>query len=151
VDEDKIPKVYAHDSLQAETSLQRKIRYRDKPSSLKKAYQERLKERAQGELEDIPLSELDRVKRQLRVAFAILRRYEILVAEGELNSDQERLLNQQQDLIRKLETTYSALKSKADMGKKSDLDVAKDLLKSGLSREQVLALYEGVAEVTGNL
>jgi hypothetical protein len=122
----------------------------------KKTIREQLHEREitrkAKQLDPISLDEIERVNRQLRVAYAVLSKYENKLAmDLELDPEQERLLNAQQEIIRKLETTLSALKSKADLTKKSDLDIAKELLAGGMALDLVRELYSHSPEVLEKL
>lgn len=91
-----------------------------------------------------PLSEQAQLERQLHLANLAMNKYEAKLEKGqELELDEERMFLAHQDSIRKLETTLSALRSKADLTKKSDADLAKEMVLSGMDKEQVLALYEG--------
>jgi len=90
-----------------------------------------------------PLSEVAQLERQLYLANLALDKYEQRLEHGvELTPEEERLFLAHQDSLRKLETTLAALKAKADLSKKSDVDLAREMLAAGMEKEQVLALYE---------
>lgn len=93
-------------------------------------------------------NEITRVEQQLQLAYAALGKYSRRLASGDdLCLEEERMMLAHQDSIRKLETTLAALKSKADLTKKTDVDLAVELVRGGMDREQVMALYEGNREV----
>ena len=90
------------------------------------------------------LSEQAQLERQLYLANLAMNKYEAKLEDGrEVEPEEERLFLQHQDSLRKLEMALSALRSKADLTKKSDADLAKEMVLSGMDKEQVMALYEG--------
>ena len=107
-----------------------------------KARKARMAEPQRAPLEHKPLGEQQMLERQLYLANLALNKYQTKLEAGiELNPEEERLFLAHQDGIRKLETTHTALRSKANLGKKKDHELAQDMVRSGIPKDQVLALY----------
>lgn len=102
--------------------------------------------KAQGKLpEDYkPPTEIEQLTRQLYLASLALNKYQEKLEDGEaLTPEEERLFLAHQDSVRKLETTLSALRAKRDMKKKTDPELALEMVRAGVSKEQVLSMYPG--------
>lgn len=89
-----------------------------------------------------PLTEVAQLERQVYLANLALNRFEVMLEDGdELNSEEGREFLQHQDSLRKLMTTLSALKAKANLTKKTDKELAVEMLEAGIDKETVLGLY----------
>lgn len=67
----------------------------------------------------------------------------------DLNLDEERMFLSMQDSLRKLRVSLSALRDKETYDNLSEAEIAVDLVKTGMSKEEVLSLYgrfPGVAD-----
>ena len=67
----------------------------------------------------------------------------------DLNLDEERMFLAMQDSLRKLRVSLSALRDKETYDNLSEAEIAVDLVKTGMSKEEVLSLYgrfPGVAD-----
>jgi hypothetical protein len=63
----------------------------------------------------------------------------------------QRLFLAHQDSIRKLEMARAALVARADLSKKSDLEIARSMVAKGLDRAHVLTMFAGNTEVEEGL
>jgi hypothetical protein len=98
------------------------------------------------------VSELARIDRQLHLADLALNQYQLDLEKGlNLAPEVQRLFLAHQDSIRKLEMARSALVARADLGKKTDLEIARSMLKRGMDKQQVLMIFDGNKEVEDNL
>lgn len=89
-----------------------------------------------------PLTEVAQVERQIYLANLALNKYEVMLEDGEeLDVTMEARFLQHQDSLRKLATTLASLKAKADLGKDSEVELAKKMVDSGIPKEEVLELY----------
>lgn len=88
------------------------------------------------------LTEIAQVERQVYLANLALNKFEVKLEAGEaLNDAEDRAFLLHQDSLRKLTTTLSALRSKADLSKAKDHELAKGMLEAGITGEHVLVLY----------
>jgi uncharacterized protein YjiS (DUF1127 family) len=98
------------------------------------------------------VSELARIDRQLHLADLALNQYQDQLERGlTMEPEVQRLFLAHQDSIRKLEMARAALVAKADLTKKTDLEIAKSMVAKGMDRESVLALFTGNGDVQEGL
>lgn len=113
----------------------------DRPVSPKAAPKDRKK-----------LSEFARIERQLHLADLALNYYQNKLEKGiSLDPEEQRLFLAHQDSLRKLEMSRAALEAKADIGKRTDLEIAQGMMAKGLTRDQVLTIFTGNKELEEKL
>lgn len=117
----------------------------DQINDLAAELRQRRQRRQGGQSQDYkPLSEETQLERQLYLANLALDKYEKMLERGdEMEPEQERLFLAHQDSVRKLEATLSAMKARADLSKKTDKQIAIELVESGISYQQVREMYDG--------
>jgi hypothetical protein len=99
-----------------------------------------------------PLSELARIERQLYLADLGLNYFQDKLERGiSLDPEEQRLFLAHQDSMRKLEMSRAALAAKADLGKQSDIELARGMLDRGMDREHVLLYFPGSKDVEEGL
>lgn len=136
------------------TRLAEKIREGNEARGGRKVVAEALKERSErreklrkgdwraGEGDYKGLSSVAQLERQLYLANLALNKYEDRLRSGEeLDLQEEGMFLKHQDSVRKLETTLSALRAKADLSTKNDPELAMEMLNAGLKKPQVLSMY----------
>lgn len=98
------------------------------------------------------VSELARIDRQLHLADLALNQYQQSLEKGlTMEPEVQRLFLAHQDSIRKLEMARAALVARADLSKKTDLQIAKSMVAKGMDREHVLTMFAGNTEVEEGL
>jgi hypothetical protein len=98
------------------------------------------------------ISELARIDRQLHLADLALNSYQETLEKGlSMEPEVQRLFLAHQDSIRKLEMARAALVARADLSKKSDLEIARSMVAKGLDRQHVLTMFAGNEEVENGL
>ena len=89
-----------------------------------------------------PLTEVAQLERQVYLANQALNKYEVKLEDGEeLDPQEETKFLQHQDSLRKLTTTLQSLRAKADISKKTDKELAQEMLEAGIDKETVLSMY----------
>jgi hypothetical protein len=103
-------------------------------------------------LERKEVSELARIDRQLHLADLALNQYQLTLEKGlTLPPEEQRLFLAHQDSIRKLEMARAALVAKADLGRKTDLEIARGMMKRGMDEQHVRMIFSGNQEVQDKL
>ena len=98
------------------------------------------------------VSELARIDRQLHLADLALNQYQKDLEKGlTLEPEVQRLFLAHQDSIRKLEMARAALMARADLSKKSDLQIAQAMLARGMDKEAVKTMFSANQDVVDKL
>lgn len=88
------------------------------------------------------VTDIARVERQVHLGNLMLNQYQDKLEKGlSLDMEEQRLFISHQDSLRKLEMSFAALKAKADIGAKTDLEVAQSMRSRGMAKEDVLAIF----------
>jgi len=95
-----------------------------------------------------PVSEKDRIERMIRLTDMALNPFEDRLERGiSLTAEEQRLMMSHQQTLMKLEMSKAALDAKAELGKKSNVELAMTLREKGWDDEQILTLFNEARDV----
>jgi len=95
-----------------------------------------------------PVSEKDRIERMIRLTDMALNPFEDRLERGiSLTAEEQRLMMSHQQTLMKLEMSKAALDAKAELGKKSNVELAMTLREKGWDDDQILTLFNEARDV----
>ena len=95
-----------------------------------------------------PVNDKERLERLIRLSDMVLTPLEARLERGvSLSAEEQRLMVTHQTTIMKLQMSLAALEAKKELGKKSNVELAEDMVRRGMEKQHVLAYFNNSREV----